>query len=294
METNTNIRKKDYFPFSKGKNNNRLKNAVNSKERHFLLAAFKLSAIIQTSNRSIVSNLYSMNVSRYTVLILTVLLPFCTFAQNRKVQNLPYADLKRIHLGFSVGTHIQDLTFTHSGNMNENGEVWFMEVPEFSPGFSVNLTGDLYLCDHLNLRFTPGMYFGNKTVKMREETSGEYVIQDIKSNYVVLPVDIKFSSKRYNNYRPYLTGGIMGTFDVSKKRSEYLKLNTFDFYLSIGFGCDLYLPFFKLIPELKFCFGLTDVINHKRKDLTDPLNIKYTDALKKAASNMVVLTFYFE
>ena len=86
----------------------------------------------------------------------------------------------------------------------------------------------------------------------------------------------------------------MGTADVSKKRNDLLKLNTFDGYLTIGLGCDFYLPYFKLIPELKFCFGLTDVINRKRNDLRDPADIKFTQSLKKATSNLVILSFYFE
>ena len=47
---------------------------------------------------------------------------------------------------------------------------------------------------------------------------------------------------------------------MSKKRSEFLRFNTFDAYLSLGIGCDFYLPFFKLNPEVKFCFGLTDML----------------------------------
>ena len=87
----------------------------------------------------------------------------------------------------------------------------------------------------------------------------------------------------------------MGTFDVSKKRTEYLRFNTFDAYLTVGLGCDFYLPFFKLNPEIKFCFGLTDVLRHKRPDLDDdPEMIKMTNSLKKVKSNMIVLTFYFE
>ena len=41
-------------------------------------------------------------------------------------------------------------------------------------------------------------------------------------------------------------------------------------------------------------FGLTDVINRNRSDLKDPADIKFTQSLKKATSNMVVLSFYFE
>lgn len=56
----------------------------------------------------------------------------------------------------------------------------------------------------------------------------------------------------------------------------------------------MYLPFFKLIPELKFCFGLGNVLNKKRNDLTDPTQLIYTESIDKATMNMVVLSFYFE
>ena len=87
----------------------------------------------------------------------------------------------------------------------------------------------------------------------------------------------------------------MGTFDVGKKRSEYLRFNTADAYLSVGIGCDFYLPFFKLNPEIKFCFGLTEILQHERPDLKDnPEIFKITQSLSKVKSKMMVLTFYFE
>lgn len=60
-------------------------------------------------------------------------------------------------------------------------------------------------------------------------------------------------------------------------------------------GCDFYLPFFKFIPEIKFCFGLTDVLRHDRPDLAeDPATMAITQSLKKVKSNMIVVNFYFE
>lgn len=215
--------------------------------------------------------------------------------RNDKILNRPYTDLRRWHLGFSVGLHMQDIQFTHNGFVTENGETWFMEQPDFSPGFCVNGLLSIRLNDYFSVRVAPGMYFGNRVVKMYDTTTGADEQQNIKSAYVVLPVDLKFASQRYRNVRPYLTAGVMPAFDVSKKRSEFLKLKTMDTYLSVGFGCDFYLPYFKLIPELKFCFGLSDVIQHDRPDLVDdPGKMKYTQSLKKAVSRMVVLTFYFE
>lgn len=214
---------------------------------------------------------------------------------NDKLQNRPYADLRRWHLGFSVGLHVQDVSFSHNGFVTEGGETWFMEQPSFSPGFCVNGLVDLRLNRYFNLRFTPGMYFGNRDIKMIDTTNGGTASQNIKSAYVVTPLDLKFSAERFRNCRPYVTGGVMPAFDVSKKRSDYLKLNATDCYLTVGFGCDFYLPYFKFIPEVKFCFGLSDIIKHDRPDLADePDVLKITQSLKKATSQMVVFTFYFE
>lgn len=215
--------------------------------------------------------------------------------RNDKILNRPYADMKLLHLGFSIGTHFQDLKFTHNGNVTSDGQQWYAEVPSYSPGFCVNVLADLRLHKYFNLRFSPGMYFGNKKVEMRDYVTGAVHSQDVKTPYLVMPLDLKFSGDRYLNSRPYVSVGAMGAFDLGKKRNDYLKFKTTDFYLTVGLGCDFYLPFFKLNPEIKFCFGLTDILQHKRPELADdPETMKITESLSKVKSNMVVLTFYFE
>ena len=219
----------------------------------------------------------------------------CAQHLNDKLLNRPYADMRRWHLGFSVGLHTQDLRFTHNGFITPEGESWFIEQPSFQPGFNVNGLFDLRLNDYFNVRFTPGLYFGNRDLRFMEANTGEELKQSLKSAYLAFPVDLKFSALRLRNLRPYGTAGIMPAVNLTRKNGEYIKLNSSDFYLTCGFGCDLYLPYFKLIPEVKFCFGLVDVVDHKRPDLTDdPAKQKFTQSLKKAASSMVVFSFYFE
>ena len=212
---------------------------------------------------------------------------------NDKVLNRPYADMRKWHLGFSVGTHTQDLSFSHNGFVTENGETWFMEQPAFSPGFNVTGLAEVRLNNYFSVRFSPGMYFGNKVVKMYDTTNKVEEQQNVKTSYVVLPFDVKFAGQRYRNARPYVVGGAMATFDVAKKRSDFLKLKTTDLYLTLGFGCDFYLPYFKLIPEVKFCIGLTDVLDRNR-EFPEPTDIKYTNSIKKMVSSMIILSFYFE
>lgn len=54
-------------------------------------------------------------------------------------------------------------------------------------------------------------------------------------------------------------------------------------------------PFFKLNPEIKFCFGLTDILQHKRPELEDDVQtMRITEAIAKTKSRMVMITFFFE
>lgn len=219
---------------------------------------------------------------------------------NDKVENRPYADLRPWNLGFSVGVNTLGMSFHHNGFVTEQGQTWYMEQPDYSPGFCVSGLLNFRLNTYFSLRFTPGMWFGNRIIRFKDTSAADAESepmekQDLKSAYVVLPLDVKYSAVRLRNIRPYVVAGIMPTFDVAKKRSDFLWTKGMDFMLSVGFGCDIYLPFFKLSPELKFCFGLTDVIKHDRPDLVDdPMRLNVSNSLKKATTQMVALTFYFE
>ena len=56
---------------------------------------------------------------------------------NDRIQNMPYADMRRVHLGFSVGMFCADLAFTHNGYITPEGEAWRMEQPGYQPGLTV-------------------------------------------------------------------------------------------------------------------------------------------------------------
>ena len=225
-------------------------------------------------------------------------IPHKVAAQERKVQNRPYIDMRHWHYGFLFGTHMQDLEFSNNGYIHtlEDGtqESWFADVASYTPGFSVGVLGELRLTEYFAVRFIPTMYFGDKMTVFREQISGAIERQAVKSTYLSIPVDVKWSAQRFNNYRPYAVAGLVPMVDLTVKRQRALLVQRADVALEIGFGCDLYLPFFKLIPELKFCFGLSDLLVKNRNDLTDKNLLKYTQSLDGVQSRMIALTFYFE
>lgn len=244
-----------------------------------------------------------------TLLMLTLCLTaLMTTAQERKVQNRPYTDLRPLHLGILVGMNLQDMELENVGPqtiLQEDGtsktQTIVCDDDKWNAGFSVGVLADLRLSKHLNLRFTPTMHFGAKhlTFYNMTELNAEgrllEMTQDMKSTYISFPVDLKFSAERWNNYRPYVIAGVNQLVNLTSKNQDFLQLKRTDTMIEVGLGCDLYLPFFKLIPELKFCYSLTNAIDSSHaNELQDTNKRMYANAVSSGQSKMIVLTFYFE
>ena len=235
------------------------------------------------------------NILRYFISLAVFAFSLSLAAQEPKVQNRPYIDQRKFHYGFLLGLHMQDIELENNGFIDpETGEQWYAEINNYSPGFTVGVLGDLRLNKYFSLRLLPSIHFGQKHAVYHEQRSGADSTQVFKSTYISVPIDVKFSAPRYNNFRPYLIAGINPMIDLTARKHDALRLKPFDLYLEVGFGCDLYLPFFKLVPEIKFCFGLLNIINKDRSDLIDNTLMKYTNSVNGGRSNMIVLTFNFE
>ena len=117
----------------------------------------------------------------------------------------------------------------------------------------------------------------------------------MKTVYIATPLNLLFSAPRLDNVRPYIMGGINPMINLSGGDNDYIKLKRYDVFLEIGLGCDIYLPFFKLRPELKFCYSLLNSLDAKHADqLRDENKVMYAKSVNEARSKMIVLSFYFE
>ena len=232
----------------------------------------------------------------YKILFFTILFfqPGKLPAQ-KSVQYLQYEDLKPYHFGFLVGLHTQDLIFQHSGLADADGNKWYGSIPSYSPGFSVGVIGDLRLFDFMSLRITPTIHFGSKEVSLISDKAGASVeYASVRSNYIMIPLNIRYRGARSNNFRPYLMSGISAGIDMGRDKREQILLKPVNAYWEIGAGCDFYLPYFRLVPELKFCLGLGDIFVHERSDQDREAFIKYTNAFDRVTSRLLVFSLQFE
>lgn len=226
-----------------------------------------------------------------------------------KAQHNPYVDDNLIHFGFSLG--VDFLSYSVEGadslmQMDKYQAVYHARTTAPGVGFSVGFIADLRLARHLNLRFCPGMHFGERTLTYMSyqdtDISGTNCTNN-RPSVLCLPIDIplylKWSAEREVNYRPYVTLGGGVSFDLGRSKDKVLLQQTMDYFLDIGIGCDLYFRWFKLAPEIRYRIGfnnvLTPIADAEKEDWKLPAgDFFYTDALSKLTNQQISLIFNFE
>lgn len=219
--------------------------------------------------------------------IALIFLCFLFFPKTNAQGNLPFADDKNIHFGFSLGLNFMDFAVIPT-SLDEN-----VSATSIIPGFSVGAITDLRLSRYLNFRFTPTLMLNQRKLTYQDES-----VANLLSVPLYLPVYLKYSSERVSNFRPYLIGGGGLWVDWGRNKEKTVLLKPFDALVEAGFGCDIYFPFFKLAPELKFSFGFNNMITpldeRDAGSLLNPLTIKHTESINRLTTRMISLTFNFE
>lgn len=229
-------------------------------------------------------------------------------AQERTVENRPYTDLRQMHFGVVVGTHLQDIEFNNVGPLtmtNEDGSVTealiTTDQDRWDPGFHVGVLMETRLSTYFQFRTAPTLYFGSRHLVFhnftQQNAEGRPMEQrqDLKMVSVACGLDMIYAAKRFNNHRPYITMGLTPMINLSGGKNDIVKLKKYDAYITAGLGCDFYLPFFKLRPELKFMYGLINSLDRKHASgLKDGMLKPYALSVDRSRSKIIALTFYFE
>lgn len=255
-----------------------------------------------------------MNKEKFILFFMLIMFPIIGHAQqNQGGMNNPYVDDKLFHFGFSVGTNLMsfivkdsNLPILPNGDIVEQGtpgsEVYHARVSNMLPGFSVGFIADLRLCKYLNLRFTPTLHFANRTITYRSESGapvqgsqGNYNKVDILSLPLDIPLYLKFSAQREKNYRPYVLIGGGFQYNCSRDKEKTVMLNAPDAFVGAGAGCDIYMRWFKLCPEIRYQLGFLDVLRpiEQRQDVIAEDKF-YTRAIHRLMNQMITISLNFE
>jgi hypothetical protein len=216
-------------------------------------------------------------------------------AQKQKPKNESWYDEKLLHFGFSIGFNTMDFRIIPSQeNLETDG--LYPEVSILKPGINIQIVTDLRPARYLDIRFLPGVSFGQRDVRYYKDGVIFNTGQQLQSSFLEFPLLLKYKGERLNNVRPYVIGGLNFRYDLAARKefeegkAEYIRLKKPDLYLEAGAGLDFYLKFFKLSVELKMSNGIANII----ADEGYPGFQEYRNAIEKMKSQIWVIAFHFE
>ena len=234
-----------------------------------------------------------MRVNKIIYFLLFLMLAQLALAQRRHPENLPKLDHQIAHFGYSLGLNSMSFTMRPSPEYLFFDTVYGIELTHFV-GFSINMIGNLRLLEHLDIRFMPGLMFGQRNLeyKIKSDSSFRRHTMKIESTFLDFPLVLKYRATRLNNFRPYLLAGGSFRIDMAAQRKvdplemPKIKLKPLDLYYEVGVGMDFFLEYFMFGVELKGSFGALNMVRYD--------NSEFTEAYSKLNSKMLILSFHFE
>lgn len=183
-----------------------------------------------------------------------------------RIKNQENFDKQFLTWGYYLGFNSYDFKFNYNQDLNDI-------LVKTSIGFNVGLIGDMRLNNHFNLRFEPGLYISQRDLQYDESyfdgttLNDSQLTREVKSTYIHFPLLLKVSTKRLNNFKPFVVGGFSTALNLSsnEKNPDDNKVGQFRtktnmLFYEVGFGIDFYLEWFKFTPSIRGVFALNDEV----------------------------------
>ncbi|MFT5079131.1 porin family protein [Patiriisocius sp. Uisw_047] len=209
-----------------------------------------------------------------------------------RVTNLETFDKKLLTWGYFLGFNTYDFNFDYEQDLGPETDV----VVNSTGGFNVGLIGDLRINKYVNLRLEPGLYFTQRDLLYRQFEEENDRLRSLQSTYIHVPLLVKFSTKRINNFKPFIVGGVSTSLNLSSNQDNpedngegqfRMKKNTS--YFELGFGIDFYLFYFKFTPSIRGVFATSDELVRDENP-----NSAYTSNIAKMGSRGLFVNFTFQ
>lgn len=212
------------------------------------------------------------------------------FSKERILNNENF-DKPRWSWGYFLGFNSYDFKFDY---INETGQP-DIEV-QTSAGFNVGLIGNLRINDYFDLRLEPGLFYTERNLIYPGFEEERDYLREVKSTYIHIPLLLKVSTKRLNNFKPFLVGGFSTSVNLTSNETNpednsvgRFRMTKNTYYYELGFGIDFYLFWFKFTPSIRGVFALSDELIRDE----DP-NSPYTSNIDKLSSRGVFINFTFQ
>ncbi len=215
------------------------------------------------------------------------------FFNNERLANLENFDKRRFSWGYFLGFNTYDFKIDYKNQYADNNTDIAVKT---SPGFNVGLIGDMRINEYLNLRLEPGLYFTQRDLTFPGFSEQRNYLREVKSTYIHVPLLLKVSTKRLNNIKPFIIGGVSTSINLSSEQdhpedNEFgkFRMTRSTNYYELGFGIDFYLFYFKFTPSIRGVFAFSDELVPD-----DDPNSPWTGNIDKLSTRGVFINFTFQ
>lgn len=206
-----------------------------------------------------------------------------------KVLNKENFDKNRWSWGYFLGANIYDFQIKYE-DQGEDIDV------EKNPSFNVGLIGNLRINDYVSLRLEPGVVFSNRNLTFQNLQNENDRFRELNSSYIHIPLLLKFSSKRVNNFKPFIVGGASISHNLSSNEDNpqdnsagQFRLKTQNYYYEVGFGIDFYFDYFKFTPSIRGVFGMGNELVRDENP-----NSPWTSQIESLKTRGIFVNFTFQ
>ncbi len=221
-------------------------------------------------------------------------------AQDPKQLNLPKYDRAAFQFGFMLGMNMSDVIIEKVANFHYIDTAYTVNS-ESNNGLNLGIVVTKQFGPYFDLRFTPTLAFTQRNLNytltyidtFKADVSTIYVTKPLESTYLEFPLDIKYKSKRLNNFRTYVMAGGKYAIDmlsqaaVTNKDKELVKLKRNDYGYQVGVGFDFFMEYFKFALELKMYTGLPNLIVRDDRYV-------YSSSIDKLTNKTFTISLFFE
>lgn len=214
------------------------------------------------------------------LLLFFLSLSIFSFGQRGVIENLKGFDRnKTFHFGFLLGLNYMGSNLKLNNSVYTTDTIYGLNVKQ-TPGFTLGVVTDLHIGEFWDLRaMFPTLAFGQRDFEYSiQSDDGIFVdVRQSESTYLMLPLELKYKSARYGNWRAYVTGGGFIGYDmVSQKNVDegvaVVRLDKWDYGYSVGFGLEFFLEYFKFAPHIKWDQGVKNLIINDNTPFTNVID----------------------
>lgn len=204
-------------------------------------------------------------------------------------------DYNLLRWGYFLGFNSYDFNFDYNQDLRDI-------YVQRNFGFNVGLIGNLRINNFIDLRLEPGLLITARNIFYSPEYfqgssfSDADLTREVKSTYIHIPLLVKFSAKRINNFKPFIVGGISTALNLSSNENNpddnsngQFRTTKNSLFYELGFGIDLYLYNFKFTPSIRGLFGIKDELVRDK----DPIS-PWTSNINSMKTRGVFINFTFQ